>query len=78
MENECLCGTFIMPKKTYTYTFYKVGTWIIDKDLPISYEIDDAGISLKWTSSYSGSFELKFKDNQDNVITKTIVVESLF
>ncbi|MBE6148205.1 MAG: hypothetical protein E7167_01640 [Firmicutes bacterium] len=45
---------FIKPKKTYTYTHYKAGEWILDDKLPIEYEIDSGSIALKWTSSYSG------------------------
>lgn len=69
---------FIKPKKTYTYTHYKAGEWILDEKLPISYEIDGGSIILKWTSSYSGQFDLQFKDNRGEIETKTIIVESLF
>ena len=70
--------SFIKPKKTYTYTYYKSGDWIIDKELPIDYEVTEEGINIKWDSSYSGQFDLQFKDNRGNIVTKTIVVESLF
>lgn len=70
--------TFIKPKKTYTYTFYKAGEWIIDDNLPLEYEIDGSSIALKWTNSYSGQFDLQFKDNRGDINTKTIVIESLF
>ena len=69
---------FIKPKKTYTYTHYKAGEWILDDKLPIEYEIDSGSIALKWTSSYSGQFDLQFKDNRGEIEIKTIVVESLF
>ena len=69
---------FIKPKKTYVYSHYKAGEWIIDNKLPIDYEINDKEISIKWTSSYSGQFDLQFMDNQGIIETKTIVVESLF
>lgn len=69
---------FIKPKKTYVYSHYKAGEWIIDNNLPIDYEINDKEITLKWTSSYSGQFDLQFIDNQGIIETKTIVVESLF
>ena len=69
---------FIKPKKTYIYSHYKAGEWIIDNNLPIDYEINDKEISIKWTSSYSGQFDLQFIDNQGIIETKTIVVESLF
>lgn len=69
---------FIKPKKTYVYSHYKAGEWIIDNKLPIDYEINDKEISIKWTSSYSGQFDLQFIDNQGIIETKTIVVESLF
>ena len=69
---------FIKPKKTYTYTNYKSGEWILDDKLPIKYEINNGDITLKWTSSYSGQFDLQFKDNRGVIETKTIIVESLF
>lgn len=69
--------TFIKPKREYTYTYTGLdrdGTWEIDSKLPIIYTInDDNTITLKWDVTYSGQFELKFKD-----LVKTIVVESLF
>ena len=69
--------TFIKPKREYTYVYTGLssyGVWEIDENLPIEYKInDDDSITLKWTASYSGQFDLKIFD-----ITKTIVVESLF
>ena len=44
--------------------------------------IDEKGrnaIRIKWNSSYSGQFDLLFKDNRNIVkYKKTIVIESLF
>ena len=81
IEKIILGETFIKPKKVYTYTCTKLiqQEWKFDKNLPI--EVIDikknnrgrSEISLKWTSSYTGQFELSYGD-----YTKTIVVESLF
>lgn len=68
--------TFIKPKREYVYIYTGLnadGEWIIDKKLPIEYSIDNNKLTLIWTASYSGQFEIKYKD-----LTKTIVVESLF
>ena len=77
-SNEAIVGeTFIKPKKEYTYTFSGalISDWTIEaKTNAISYEeIDEHTIKLKWNSSYSGQFNLKY-----GTFTKTIVVESLF
>lgn len=75
--NRLITGdVFIKPKCFYTYTYTGLdrdGTWEIDDKLPIEYKINNNTITLKWTGSYSGQFDLKFKD-----LSKTIVVESLF
>ena len=73
--------TFIKPKKEYTYVCNKRidGKWGFDKKYPV--EIVKVSknargrseVIIKWTSTYSGQFELCFGD-----YTKTIVVESLF
>jgi hypothetical protein len=75
-ENSKIEGeTFIKTKRTYTYTYKgeKSGEWQIDKQYPIEYEINEKSITLKWTASYSGQFDLSFGNE-----VKTIVVESLF
>ena len=77
-SNEAIVGeTFIKPKKEYTYTFSGalISDWTIEaKTNAISYEeIDEHTIKLKWNSSYSGQFNLKY-----GTFTKAIVVESLF
>ena len=76
--NDAIVGeTFIKPKKEYTYTFSGalISDWTIEaKTNAISYEeIDEHTIKLKWNSSYSGQFNLKYGS-----FSKTIVVESLF
>lgn len=77
--NRLITGeTFIKPKKqcVYTYTgLNKNGTWEIDSKYPVQYKVsdDNASITLVWTASYSGQFEIKYLD-----LVKTIVVESLF
>lgn len=72
--------TFIKPKVTYTYKFDGGlhDGWSYDKSLPIEAEVfdDDDGhccIKLKWTSAYSGQFDLSF-----GTYIKTIVVQSVF
>ena len=68
--------TFIKPKRKYTYIYTGLntnGVWQFDTNLPIDYTIDDNKITIVWTASYSGQFDLSFQD-----LTKTIVVESLF
>lgn len=78
VEDIIIGETFIKPKKEYTYIAAVLGdgVWSVDKKYPIQI-ITDADnpkkIYLKWTSSYSGQFELKFSG-----YTKTIVVQSLF
>ena len=78
IERLIMGDTFIKPKFEYTYTYSglnKEGPWELDDSLPIEYTIDNenASITLKWTASYSGQFDLKYQD-----LVKTIVVESLF
>lgn len=68
--------TFIKPKTTHTYVYYGdlIDSWAWDKKLPIQATInEDNSISIKWTSSYSGQFILRYGN-----IEKTIIVESLF
>ena len=77
-EETIVGETFIRPKKTYEYKFEGTAyqEWIVDKKYPVTIipdEFDPRHISLKWNSSYCGQFELTY-----GLITKTIVVESLF
>ena len=70
--------TFIKPKRQYTYTYTGLerdGIWEIDSKYPIQYKVSNDGISITliWNATYSGQFELKYKN-----LIKTIVVESLF
>ena len=69
--------TFIRPKKEYTYTCSVSGAnWSYDSKLPIIIEVleeEIPTIKIKWTSSYSGQFDLYYGE-----FKKTIVVESLF
>ena len=78
VEATIVGETFIKPKKTYDFTFTGEATanWEIDKKYPIIYDIDEENnkvIHLKWNSTYSGQFEIKYGDYK-----KIIVVESLF
>ena len=77
IDRLILGDTFIKPKREYTYMYTglnQTGVWEIDKNLPVDYTInDDGSITLKWTVSYSGQFDLKYQD-----LVKTIIVESLF
>ena len=70
--------TFIKPKRQYTFTYTGLernGFWEIDSKYPVKYKISDDNVSITvvWTASYSGQFEIKYKD-----LVKTVVVESLF
>lgn len=70
--------TFIKPKRQYTYTYTGLdrdGVWEIDNKFPVQYRIsnDNISITLIWNATYSGQFEIKYKN-----LIKTIVVESLF
>ena len=78
-EASIVGETFIKVKKTYDYEFD--GTlakeWRVDSKYPVELIVDPTDprkISLRWTSSYSGQFELWYGDD----FNKTIVVESLF
>ena len=71
--------TFIKPSKEYVYTLGIASSlqWSVDKKYPVKLEpfVNEKGytcVKLKWTSSYSGEFELKIGNYR-----KTIVVESL-
>ena len=77
-SNEAIVGeTFIKPKKEYVYTFSGalISDWTIVAQTNVisSEEVDEHTIKIKWNSSYSGQFELKYGS-----YSKTIVVESLF
>lgn len=71
--------TFIKPRMQYNYRFTGIlnAKWKIDTDkYPVVWKInpnDPAEIAIMWDSSYHGQFEITY-----GVITKTIVVESLF
>lgn len=67
--------TFIKPKKTYEFIYRgrEDASWFIDKKYPVEYQIDNNKITLTWTKTYSGQFDLSY-----GTISKTIVVESLF
>ena len=84
-----ICGdTFIKPKKEYIYYINGSlqGQWYLSNDkLPIKKEIfeDEQGrnaIKIKWTSPYSGQFDLWYGDDNGPLFDykKTIIVESLF
>ena len=74
-RNEIIGDTFIKPKTTHTYEYVgdKIATWTYDKKLPLKIAIDGNKITIRWTSSYSGQFDLSCGS-----VKKTIVVESLF
>jgi hypothetical protein len=79
VEEHAIIGeSFIKPRKTYEFSFQGEveGTWSVSDKYPIYLEIDPeipTKVKLKWTSSYSGQFELSYGDYK-----KIIVVESLF
>ena len=71
--------TFIKPSKEYEYTIGipSQQKWEVDKRYPVKLEPFTNGkgyscVKLKWTSPYSGEFELRIGNYK-----KTIVVESL-
>jgi hypothetical protein len=77
-EVDIIGDTFIKVKKLYDYEFS--GTiadeWIVDSKYPVELIHDPSDprrVSLRWTSTFSGQFDLHYGD-----YTKTIVVESLF
>lgn len=70
--------TFIKVKKSYNYYFdgSLAAEWRVEKGCPVELipdEKDPRNITIKWTSPYSGQFDLYYGD-----FSKTIVVESLF
>ena len=77
-ENDIVGETFIKIKKSYDYYFdgSEAQQWYVDPKYPVVLTFDPKdprNVSLVWTSSYSGQFELLYGD-----YSKTIVVESLF
>lgn len=75
---EIMGETFIKVKKSYSYSFNGdlVDSWKVDKKYPVELLIDSQDpkkVVLKWSSSYSGQFDLYY-----GPCKKTIVVESLF
>ena len=75
---EIMGETFIKVKKSYSYSFNGdlVDSWKVDKKYPVELLIDSQDpkkVTLKWSSSYSGQFDLYYGSCK-----KTIVVESLF
>lgn len=80
IEEMIMGETFIKPKFEYHYKFKGINPakWSYDNSLPIKAKVykDEDGndcISIKWSTTYSGQFDLIC-----NNIKKTIVVESLF
>lgn len=70
--------TFIKIKTEYEYYFDGTlsTSWTVDKKYPVILTPDSNDprrVLVKWTSSYSGQFELQYGDYK-----KTIIVESLF
>lgn len=78
-EEKAIRGeTFIKVKQSATYSFdgNVAAKWSVDDKYPVVLEVDSRDsrkVTLKWTASYSGQFELHYGD-----YSKTIVVESLF
>lgn len=77
IENLIKGDTFIKPKGIYTYTYtgLTLADWFVDTaKYPVEYkQVDERTITLRWTASYSGQFDITY-----GTLTKTIVVESLF
>ena len=78
-ENNGISGdTFIKIKKSYQFVFEGMlaAQWFVDPQYPVELIVDENDpkkVLLKWTSSYSGQFDLCYGD-----FKKTIIVESLF
>jgi hypothetical protein len=77
-QNNIEGETFIKIKREYSYHFTgrQAEVWTVDKKYPVQLTFDEAdprNITLVWTGSYSGQFDLYYGEYK-----KTIVVESLF
>ena len=77
-EIQILGDTFIKVKKTYEFTFNGAvaADWSVDAAYPVEIipsTTDPRRVSVRWTSPYSGQFELRY-----GAYSKTIIVESLF
>lgn len=81
IKNEIIKGdSFIKPKKEYTYVLADGAEWKID-NLPAVVKIiaqTEHSITLKWDTTRSGQFDLTYKNSEQQEVTQTIVVESLF
>ena len=67
--------TFIKPRKEYEFT-YKGNvnaTWSVGENYPVKLIPDGKTVKLRWTTSFSGQFDLYYGNYK-----KTIIVESLF
>lgn len=71
---------FIKPKVTAVYTCSTPGEWRINgKNCPIEIlSKNDTEIKLRWGKFYSGQFILEHITKTGNIISKTIVVETLY
>ena len=75
---EILGKTFIKVQKEYQYSFNGTvaAEWYVNKKYPVTLipdPKDPRNITVKWTSSFSGQFDLHY-----GYYKKTIIVESLF
>lgn len=79
IEETIVGETFIKPKKTYEFTYNGnlVGTWSVDKGVPVYLEPDGKVVKLRWLDTYSGQFDLYY-NGPFGGYKKTIIVESLF
>lgn len=86
-ETSIIGDTFIKPKTEYIYyvNTNRDGYWYLGKTkVPVKLDafVDErnySAVRIMWNSSYSGQFDLYYRDMKGNNITmKTIVVESLF
>lgn len=77
-ESQIIGETFIKPKRTCEYRFNGSAAleWHVKQGTPVELvvsETDPRKVSLRWTTSYCGQFDLFYGEYK-----KTIVVESLF
>ena len=87
-EDTAIIGeTFIKPKveQIYYVNTNRDGYWYVSTNkVPVELHafVDErnySSVKIKWTSSYSGQFDLLYRDiNGTEIASKTIVVESLF